>query len=421
MEPSNAHTALDAVTDRAIVTLDPTGKVVLWSAGAQAVLGYSDTEAVGRPRSMFQTEDDRTGGMAERELAAAQESDCFEFEGWRVRKGGRHFRAGVTVNAIRDPAGSLTGFVEVIRDLASDQQRAHPLSFDPLETAPDAMVIVGPDGRIVLANAQTDRMFGYARADLIGNKVEILLPPRLRENHIGHRADFFASPELRQMGSGLNLWALRRDGTEFPVEISLSPLGIEASRYASVAIRDITVLREREQELIKKQRELERLVRIDTLTGLVNHAEGIARLEAALQDRRLPGSTHVGVLFCDADHFKAVNDTWGHTVGDLVLSTIAERFRDCVRDDDTVGRMGGDEILVLLPGVHGIDDVIRIAEKIRCCVAEPIHQLGDKIYVTVSIGATLAVAGESVTVLTNRVDAAMYKAKQAGRNTVTAI
>lgn len=384
------------------------------------MLGYSDAEVLGRSASMLHIDADRDAGTAERELAAAQESDRREFEGWRVRKGGRRFRAGVTVSAIRDQAGVLTGFVEVIRDLTADQQRINSMFYDLLEAAPDAMVIVGPDGRITFANAQTDRMFGYPREELVGSEVEILLPPRFRGMHARHRGGFFAEPELRQMGRDLDLWGLRRDGTEFPVDISLSPLQIEECRYVSAAIRDVSERRAREEQLRKAQEELELLSRTDLLTGLVNHGEMTARLESALHDRRVRGE-QLGVLFCDADHFKVVNDTWGHPVGDFVLSTVAERIRGCVRADDTVGRMGGDEMLVLLPGVHSVDEVVAIAENIRRRVAEPISHFGRTIQVTISIGATLAAPDESVRAMTARADAAMYKSKRAGRDRVTTI
>ena len=418
---------LDAVIDRGIMKLDPTGTVVHWSAGAQALFGYSDAEVLGQPASMFYTDEDRAAGVVEDELAAAQDSDRGEFEGWRLRKSGHRFRVGVVVRAIRDEADSVAGFVTVIRDLASEQQRAHSLFHDLLEAAPDAMVIVGPDGRIALANAQTDQMFGYPREDLLGSEVEILLPPRLRGEHIRHRADFFAAPLARKMGSSLDLWGLRRDGTEFPADISLSPLRIEQRPYVSASIRDVTERHEYEhrllrehQQLVEAQQELEQLARIDALTGLVNHAETMARIETALPDPRVPGK-HLGVLFCDVDHFKAINDTRGHTVGDVVLSTVASRIRDCVDGSDTVGRTGGDEMLVLLPGIDSIDQVQAVAEKIRCRVAEPIHHLGRTLNATVSIGATLAVRGESVSAMTDRADWAMYKAKRAGRNTTTAI
>ncbi len=137
------------------------------------------------------------------------------------------------------------------------------------------------------------------------------------------------------------------------------------------------------------------------------------------QHPRSPGA-YLGILFCDIDAFKDVNDTWGHAAGDVVLAKVADRIRETVRDGDTVGRMGGDEMLVLLPGVHNLDEVAQIGEKIRSRAAEPIHHLGKTIHMTLSIGATLSVPGESSVTVTARADAAMYEAKNAGKNTVVA-
>ncbi len=171
---------------------------------------------------------------------------------------------------------------------------------------------------------------------------------------------------------------------------------------------------------VEAQRQLERLARFDTLTGLTNRAETITRLDATLKHPRSHGS-HLGVLFCDVDHLKAINDTWGHVVGDVVLSTLADRIRECVRGGDTVGRIGGDEMVVLLPGLHSLDEAAQIGEKIRCRAAAPIHHGGKTIHATLSIGATLAAPGEPVSAITARADEAMYQAKQVGRNTVTPI
>lgn len=168
---------------------------------------------------------------------------------------------------------------------------------------------------------------------------------------------------------------------------------------------------------VKAEQQLERLARFDTLTGLANRAEAISRLESALAQPPADG-THVGILFCDIDHFKAINDTWGHAIGDTVLTTVAARIRESVRHGDTVGRTGGDEMLVVLPGVHSIDEVARIGEQIRSRAAEPIHESGTTIHATLSIGATIADPGESVSAITARADAAMYKAKSRDRNTV---
>ncbi len=171
---------------------------------------------------------------------------------------------------------------------------------------------------------------------------------------------------------------------------------------------------------VEAEQRLERLARFDTLTGLANRAEVIGRLESALQQPR-PLGTYIGVLFCDVDHFKEINDTWGHAVGDAVLAAMAARIRGSVRQGDTVGRTGGDEILVLLPDIHSIDEVAEIAEKIRCRAAEPIHVSGNTICATLSIGATVALPGEAVSSITARADAAMYRAKLGDRNSVIRI
>ncbi|WP_233211579.1 sensor domain-containing diguanylate cyclase [Mycobacterium sp. shizuoka-1] len=171
---------------------------------------------------------------------------------------------------------------------------------------------------------------------------------------------------------------------------------------------------------VEFERRLERLARFDTLTGLVNRAEALHRLESALAGRGAADS-HIGVLFCDIDGFKGINDSYGHAVGDSVLTAVAQRIQACVRADDTVGRTGGDEILVVLPGVRSLDEVSTIAEDIRRRAAEPVDYPGGIINATLSIGATLAVPGESATTATARADAAMYRAKQTGRNSVVQI
>ncbi len=252
----DAEAMLDAIIEHAIIQLDLAGTVVRWGPGAELMTGYSAAEMVGKSVSVLYTDEDRAAGLVDRELAAVRETGRFEFEGWRVRKDGRRFRAAVVVTAIQDAAGVVTGLTKVLRDLTAEQQRADSMFHDLLESAPDAMVIVASDGRITLANAQADRLFGYRREDLIGREVEMLIPPRFRGGHERYRSSFFTDPRPRQMGVGLELWGLRRDGTEFPIDVSLSPLRTDEGLLVSAAIRDVTERREQEQRLRRQHEEI---------------------------------------------------------------------------------------------------------------------------------------------------------------------
>ena len=164
---------------------------------------------------------------------------------WLLLVGGY---AALTTSRLRQTARALALSQELSPSLA-DRKKADGRFRALLETAPDAMVLVGEDGRIVLVNAQTEKLFGYARADLLGNTVEMLVPRRFRGKHPRQRGQYFADPKMRPMGAGLQLYGLRKDQSEFPVEISLSPIETDDGRLVSSAIRDVTDRKRAEEKL----------------------------------------------------------------------------------------------------------------------------------------------------------------------------
>jgi len=164
------------------------------------------------------------------------------------------------VNFLRSVANIIA--VANQRKLDEESVRRSELYFRGLlESAPDGMAIVDSEGRILLVNKESEHLFGYDRAELIGQKIEVLVPERYRKFHLAHRAEFFADPKSRPMGMGLELFGRRKDGTEFPVEISLSPMKTPDTMVVTAAIRDVSERKKAEAQIKKLNAQLEEALR----------------------------------------------------------------------------------------------------------------------------------------------------------------
>jgi PAS domain S-box-containing protein len=235
---------------------------VYWNAAAERLFGYSPGEAVGNSIDRLIVPQ---GHVVDLDLyrREALTSGSSTFETARVRKDGSLIHTVVSNKAVYDDAGRVEFLVITQKDVTHikvlrDAKLVESQFRDLLESTPDAIIMANQTGRIVLANSQAETLFGYERGEMLGTLVEVLLPSRYRGGHVAHRSGYFGQPRTRSMGAGLELYGLRKNGSEFPVEISLSPLKTDGGTLVMSAIRDITYRKGIESALQEKNVELER-------------------------------------------------------------------------------------------------------------------------------------------------------------------
>jgi len=248
---------LDGVQDYAIFMMDPQGRVASWNAGAERIKGYKADEIIGQNYSRFYLQNEIDQGKPKAELQIAANSGRSEVERWRVRKDGSRFWANVVITAVRNSSGSLLGFSEISRDISARRETEAKYR-GLLEAAPDSMVVVNQDGEIVLLNLQAEKQFGYRRDELVGQKVKNIIPEGFAERLIADGTRTAADALAQQIGTGIELAARRKDGSDFPIEIMLSPLESTEGVLVTAAIRDITERKKSEQQLVKTVGELKR-------------------------------------------------------------------------------------------------------------------------------------------------------------------
>ena len=243
---------LDGVEVYAIFMMDPQGQILSWNAGAERIKGYSAEEIIGHNFSCFFPREDIERGRPEEVLRITAARGRHEEQGMRVRKDGSRFLANVTITALRDSVGNLRGYSEFSHDLSESEESGAKYR-GLLEAAPDAMVVVNQAGEIVLLNVQAEKQFGYRRDELVGQKVKNIIPEGFAERLIADETRTAAEALAQQIGTGIELIGRRKDGSDFPIEIMLSPLESAEGILVTAAIRDISVRKEAEKHLAQME------------------------------------------------------------------------------------------------------------------------------------------------------------------------
>jgi diguanylate cyclase (GGDEF)-like protein/PAS domain S-box-containing protein len=338
------------------------------------------------------------------------------------------------IAALHHPSGDLLEESPISHDITT-RKESDARYRGLLEAAPDAMVVVNQDGKIVLLNVQAEKQFGYRRDELVGQKITNIIPQGFEERLIADALRSVEDALAQQIGTGIELYGRRKNGSEFPIEIMLSPLESAGEILVTAAIRNITTRKKAEALLVQKIEELNRsneelvksadvartmtqqmtdLAEHDALTGLPNRLLLNDRVGNAIAFAQR-NKCQVAVLFLDLDGFKHINDSLGHAIGDRLLQSVATSLRDCVRAPDTVSRHGGDEFVILLPELRQPQDAAIAATRLLRAIAKSHSIDGHDLHVTTSIGVSVYPDdGLDAETLIKNADTAMYQAKENG-------
>lgn len=275
--------------------------------------------------------------------------------------------------------------------------------------ASDAVIIIDQSGNIRKFNPAASHLFGYEMAEVVGHNVKMLMPAAYSQHHDTHLKLELPSGQ-RSIGRGREMIGRRKDGSEFPIELTVGTHTVNGISAHVGVIRDITE-RKAQEEVLRS------LANTDGLTGILNRRSFTEEGDRLFSLSKRHGR-NISVLMIDADHFKSVNDTYGHDVGDIVLKKLAATVSETLRNTDLFGRLGGEEFAAILPETDedGADD---IAKKIIGAIRALEILLADgrtiKFTVSIGIGCDTDVA-KNLDALLKEADTALYAAKQSGRN-----
>jgi len=402
------------------LVLDTIPVRVFWKDDESRYLGcnrrFAKDAGLDSPRSII--------GKTDHELAWQHDAELYRRDDLKVIDSGQEMidfeepQTGVDGNIrwlrtskipLKDLNNQVIGVLGAYDDITEQRQaiaKMRRLS-GALEQTADAVVISTKEGIIEYVNPAFEKITGYSRAEALGQKTSIIKSDR-------HDRDFYQNMWETILSGKVYRDVMvnrRKDGTLYYEEKSITPLLDEQGQVVNFISTGMDITKRMEAE-----ERLHHLAYHDVLTDMPNRALFMERLSHALS-RRYPEDYLIAILFLDIDRFKNINDTLGHDSGDRLLQSFSHMLLKCVREGDTVARLGGDEFAILLEGVSSMDAATHVAEKIKAALLVPFKVEGPDLFVTTSIGVSLyPYDGVDTATLLKHADAAMYRAKDMGRN-----
>jgi diguanylate cyclase (GGDEF)-like protein/PAS domain S-box-containing protein len=402
-----------------IFGVDVRGQTTFVNPAALRMLGFAEEEMLGRSVHALIHHSHKDGSNYPVEdcpmyasYTKATEHRVTEEVLWR-KNGGSFPVEYFSTPIIRD--GKVMGAVVVFEDITERKQAEEALFQSEAryravaQSANDAIITADREGMIVNWNQGAEKIFGYLEAEIIGQSVIRLMPDRFHDRHLAGIKRLQSGGDRRVVGKTVELEGLRKDGSEFPLELSLAIWETAEGRFYTGILRDIT-------ERKHYQENMEYFALHDALTGLLNRhslEEQLNRTIARAKRGRVSS-----LIYMDLDNFKEVNDTVGHGAGDEVLITLTNLIKAELRIEDIVFRLGGDEFAVLLEGMES-HEALSAAERLRLAVESHPFELRGRIFPSsLSIGLILIEGTLTAGELLSQADTAMYQAKTQGKNRV---
>ncbi|MES9941817.1 MAG: diguanylate cyclase [Candidatus Thiodiazotropha sp. 6PLUC2] len=410
-EEMKLRTMTDSAQD-AIISINHNGNVESWNPAAQRIFGYQEEDIIGQPiQDLIVTSkmnEVQVGGLSDYINNGKGQDVGAVIEQMGISRDGCEFPLEMSIASMQ--LQNHYHSVCVIRDITSRKQAEQQLrlSHQVMASATEGIIITDSHEQIVSVNNAFTEITGYTLEEVSGKYPRLLKSGK-------HPEDFYHKmwSEIQDKGSWRGeIWNRRKDGAVYVEWLSISAVYDQKGKLSHyVGIFSDMTQRKREEA------ELERLAFYDPLTGLANRLLLHDRLQQSCSYAKRNGSM-VAVLFMDLDRFKAVNDSYGHEVGDQLLQEVSRRIQGVVREGDTVARLGGDEFVVVLRDLKDSDGVTLVAEKIVYAIDQPIHIQENHCAIEVSIGIALYPNHQEVDSLLKLADHAMYEAK---RNSKTKI